>query len=941
MIKKDDKLSELIVTSWMTVVTILRGIGDPGPLIARLLERLYALPLLAILREPLQNAIDATLANGGKIPDVVLTLPTRDDPTMSFKDAGKGLSVATMIGNYLPWGLSTKNSGAEAKTSSGGFAVGIKSLFTMLLQYTLMTTCLNKAGVLMTSIYSVYKDVALSAKELALMAWFEGKSGSVGELFGQLPESLRVKSQQEFEESLEKFRNASYISEKSDVYGPLTPQGAEELANATAEGRTCTSGGKVKARLEAEPFPGVQAGTTLSYPLEQKDFRAVYYTVSWLQAIMRETLGISFEVSNPEYLVQALPKAAGAAFYLEEQNPELKGWKVILMEDSALQLNLTSCMRGSLLVLGDEALGAGGLPFNVSALPDTDADYSIYGGGCLIFGPIAAVSVTPSREQVDMSATTIATLAAVEAAFWPLFFKRVRELLATPTLEAKQQVSRLLGVSTYANAAQHYARSSYGKIAEMFKAQTGLSGWKGEVPVLVPKNWSDYSADVRYFRGDVARFLAMEEPVASQSFMIAGRGVRATSSKLVLDTERPQAITLMVNDGVKKSNGMSRIRAYFVRKFGVKGNSSSNDRYLLIEADTTENAKLAAGAINAQFGNELNVVLASSLPDVAMVVRSGVLTSRKGGAGALAYYDFRAGSLLQVEAGSASLDAMSMDVNSHRVYLVRANPGLKGLASSVTVKSLHDYRSMKGSGVYGIAPLLGQFNLTRLYVLTGAQEKELLAMQEEAQSEGLFDRDRDEFDSIGEFEHIEALRRWTPLVSFAEKIASSQLVQDAIRGATLTGEIAPIHISDSYELGLLLRCMAFRAEGASLLPAKVVQNSRLDKWLFAKGLFDTVSNHPLSLGSNSTTVVARGQIVASLLVLASLLAPEALENKELLEELAKVEAIPVLDYKVVYWELLNEFPLLKLATQHTLNAWNRHHAEWQPAMDGLLLAASK
>ena len=90
---------------------------------AELLSRkLYTNPALAVVRELICNALDASLNR------VDVVLPSALNPTFTVRDYGTGLSKEDMMYLYSTYGFSTKRSD---NTQIGGFGVGSKSPFAL------------------------------------------------------------------------------------------------------------------------------------------------------------------------------------------------------------------------------------------------------------------------------------------------------------------------------------------------------------------------------------------------------------------------------------------------------------------------------------------------------------------------------------------------------------------------------------------------------------------------------------------------------------------------------------------------------------------------------------------------------------------------------------------------------------------------------------------
>lgn len=121
-----------------TLVTV----GESGPAPATMASRvdpegarrmmdilinLYADRRLAVVREYVSNAVDATRAVGSAKP-VEITTPTELEPNLVITDHGIGMSAADVEATYLAFAASTKR---DSNDMIGGLGVGAKSALTL------------------------------------------------------------------------------------------------------------------------------------------------------------------------------------------------------------------------------------------------------------------------------------------------------------------------------------------------------------------------------------------------------------------------------------------------------------------------------------------------------------------------------------------------------------------------------------------------------------------------------------------------------------------------------------------------------------------------------------------------------------------------------------------------------------------------------------------
>lgn len=118
----------IITESKQNVITNMTGQENTfsiaqNAFMAELLSRkLYTKPELAVVRELICNALDASLNR------VDVELPSALKPTFTVRDYGTGLSKEDMLCLYSTYGFSTKRSD---NTQIGGFGVGSKSPFAL------------------------------------------------------------------------------------------------------------------------------------------------------------------------------------------------------------------------------------------------------------------------------------------------------------------------------------------------------------------------------------------------------------------------------------------------------------------------------------------------------------------------------------------------------------------------------------------------------------------------------------------------------------------------------------------------------------------------------------------------------------------------------------------------------------------------------------------
>jgi hypothetical protein len=111
-----------------SVPTITSRVDPEGARrIMEMLINLYSDQRLAVAREYVSNAVDATRA-AGSTDAVVVTTPTRNEPNLIVTDRGIGMSFAELEAAFLAFAASTKR---NSNDMVGGLGVGAKSAWTL------------------------------------------------------------------------------------------------------------------------------------------------------------------------------------------------------------------------------------------------------------------------------------------------------------------------------------------------------------------------------------------------------------------------------------------------------------------------------------------------------------------------------------------------------------------------------------------------------------------------------------------------------------------------------------------------------------------------------------------------------------------------------------------------------------------------------------------
>lgn len=117
--------STLVVTEHIAGLATMTSRVDPegARRMMEMLVNLYADPRLAVVREYVSNAVDATRVAGSTEP-VLITTPTLLEPNFTVSDRGVGMSTEEVEATFLAFAASTKR---DTNELVGGLGVGAKS----------------------------------------------------------------------------------------------------------------------------------------------------------------------------------------------------------------------------------------------------------------------------------------------------------------------------------------------------------------------------------------------------------------------------------------------------------------------------------------------------------------------------------------------------------------------------------------------------------------------------------------------------------------------------------------------------------------------------------------------------------------------------------------------------------------------------------------------
>lgn len=630
----------------------------------------------------------------------------------------------------------------------------------------------------------------------------------------------------------------------------------------------------VPATQLASEVPGSVMGTTTSVPIKETDLDECLMAIAWLKEVMQLTMRDSFSVDMPERLPQVLPEFSGTAFDLGDEDPGLKGVKLYPMKAEELQYGRQGLQSGSLVVLTNQEAGVGGLPFHVQTPSDWQ---SVFGKGMIVEIPMSFnLPFMPSREELKYSDEVKQLLHRIDDAAAKAIVKKVQELYDTPGLAAKATLSNLVGNDEYWHWFAHGTRHA-GKISEPLRKITGGSPWKGllKIPAL---------PELRV-TGLQVKFTSAKTPVLRETFPDGGHlAVAFGMTYIPVTFKANKPFTLVVND--LKTGGTQRFRAWLAKQ--------GEGEFLYLTAKDALTARAAMDAVNAAFGGDLAVMLTSSFPDVTRVVVGSKVVKARSSGSSLAFYD--------VQQEKQATEVMGFDTfkaGESRIWVGKDGGQLLGFRPGTALSDLLNRWNPD------IVNVLKGLSVSRLYLLTPKQAENLAKAQAEAQEEGLWDALPDEFgeDEDGEaaYNATTALKSWESLESALNRLASSGPVLDVLEGRRV--------VSVTEDWGFTSFC-----EELAEKPRLMLTGTRFDKAIapyldVMSGIVSLQSQQEIHADALHGT--CKGLALVGMHLDVSEDSPE--ERKALAATLERLKEVGHVDYKKVWKDLHEQFPLLQAA----------------------------
>ena len=778
-----------------------------------------------------------------------------------------------------------------------------------------MTATVNFSGALMEMLSTVYKFLLMAAIREALQnatdaARRAGLSVSQGVLVElPTPSNPMITIIDQGSGMTKEFMENTYMS-----FGSSTKAGDNGSAGGLGVGRWAAYGyirecyittchesemvertyfqfqganGTPQVQLASE-MPGNVVGTRVYFPIKETDLNEALRAVAWLKEVMALTMGDSFSVDKPGLLPTMLPPVSGTVLELGSYDPSLKGVRVYPMQGRDLHYGRDGLHSGSLVVLTNQELGVGGLPFHVTAQSLRD---SVFMGGMVIEIPMSFnIPFMPSREEIKYSDEVRALMERIDEAAKQAVLAEVATLYATPTLHAKTMLCQLIGVDAQWHWFARAARGNHSSLTEPMKAATGRSEWTGQLGIPCV---AQARAKNVVLRTTGLSDSTMRTVHASYGHHLVIANSNGTSVDVKFSAQMP--MVLVLND--IRSGGMQRFRLWLKEeKTRAVSEEEKKRKYLFVSADSAKQAEEITTAINAEFGGGLDVLRTSTLPaPPRLITKSGIKVSS---AGMLQYYCPKARKQESVTLSFDSHDARE----PVRVWLGKDGGQLQGFKPDVVLTELVGAKYMTGP----LQRVLEAMNLKRLYLLSPKQAEALETAQAALKADGLWDLAEAEYDDEEPetVEMIKALKSWKSFEAELTNLVGSHAIQDTLAGNRIC------RVNENWQFNLFCNALAKR-------PRLELTGTQLDKALSPH--MDLLTGE---IRIHSATQINRqfSDLRDALVFLGVRMAvqdDDSEARKQLVKSLSDLAHVGNLNYDNVFSILKNQFPLLNLV-QHGL-----------------------
>lgn len=646
-------------------------------------------------------------------------------------------------------------------------------------------------------------------------------------------------------------------------------------------------GGMPQVQLASE-VAGTTCGTRVFFPVKENDLQEAYRAVAWLKEVMELTMGDSFTVDKPGLLPAMLPEFSGIKLNLGLVDESLDGVVLYPMKGRELQYRRNGLSRGSLVVLTNQAEGVGGLPFHVSL----DNFNSFFCEGIVIEIPMShRVPFLPSREEVKYTDEFTNLMHRIDKAGMELAAVIVKELYSDNKLSSKIKLSNLLGTPQVNWHNLCMAGRLQGSYSKLMSAALGGFAWTGTVrlqatPTLIANRSTmivkavlpEQSRTETYAATRVQRTVHIQEGHLKVPGNVEGNTVHINMSP-----ENPAI--LVCND--LPSGGPTRYRQWLAQQ----------DRKTLVLYLGAEPAIAieAAEEISALYGG-LTIIKTSTLTAPRRTVVGGrVLRATRGTT--LTAYSLGLRKQITVEQDFASV----IKDEPIKVWLVKEGSSLKGFKTDISMQQLAGGYNPK------LPRLFEPANISRLYLLTEKQAKQLEEARAAAMSSGLWDLDASEVEEDESQENIDAVNALKSWISF-EDFLKTQLELKEIQ--EILEDTRYPQVTESPQLSRL--CTVLGSE-----PRMGLAGTKFDK---------AISPY-LDVMTGKSFVKAKPNMYPreswydtwdGLCWFGENLAPSEDDSEERTKLLSDLQMLPnsgILDYTEVWRKLKAEFPLLVVSSE--------------------------
>jgi len=630
---------------------------------------------------------------------------------------------------------------------------------------------------------------------------------------------------------------------------------------------------KPKVQLAGEA-PGTVVGTKVHFPVKETDIAEALRAVAWLKEVMQLTMGDSFSVDNPGALPTVLPEFCGTVLDLGTVDAGLKDVRVYPMKGNLLKYGRQGLQPGSILVMTNKEAGVGGLPFHVQS---PSGEESVFKDGMVVEVPMAfRIPFMPSREEIKYEDEVTALLLRIDEAAAKAVVAKARELFLSPDFRTKGQLSNLLGN----NETWHwFARGTRkeGVLIEPLKKATGDDIWRGTMKIPF--------VDEMQSRTMTVKVTSTSDTVLREGFSVGHRVALKDGKDYAVQYFQPNhPIAIVVND--LKAGGTVRFRQ-FLKSF------PGSQRFVYLTSEILGEAQVAGAALNAAFGDALEVYRTSTMPAVARVVVGKSVIATRSRASQLTFYS--------KAQGKQATDTMSFATHSSepvRVWLGKDGGVLDGFKPSVLLASIAE---RWGEG--DLRSILTALKIDRLYLLTPKQQADLAKAQASVKADGLWDMADDEFDDDEDGQEalraVKALKSWKTFEDALHDVLERSDIQALLDGKKVRD------VKENWEFNQFCDALARR-------PRMELTGTSLDKVMAPH--VDLLSGVVKVIKASDLSTDFKQLCGALTLVGTNLEAnpDDSDARKELIATLSRVNTLGLVDYEKELAELKKKYPLLNL-----------------------------